>query len=93
MQIRVYVCPTEGCGSYYGSSGMGELDEKIVGQYGQNFERRPVEMHHSRAQCPECRARGNKVERVAVLFDFDTPSPAVLLGVLTPPELPAVAGE
>lgn len=65
-RIHVYVCPTPGCPDYYGSGNTPKLEEEIVGQYGANFEPKPKEDWHSRAQCPTCRASGKKVERVRV---------------------------
>lgn len=76
MQIVIYACPTEGCGNYYGSSSARDLTQEITGQFGQNFERRPPEMWHSRAQCPDCRAQGKQVERVPVVLNIEVPAAA-----------------
>jgi hypothetical protein len=65
-RVAVYVCPTPGCPDYYGTGGMPALEERIVGQRGQNFEPRPESQWHSRAECPTCRAGGKKVERIRV---------------------------
>lgn len=64
--VAVYVCPTEGCPDYYGSFNQPALEDRIVGQRGQNFEVRPESEWHSRAQCPTCRAGGKRVERIRV---------------------------
>lgn len=52
--IRVYVCPTEGCGNYYGSSSMGHLEaEANIGTTGSDS---PGEVVSYRNECPACGA-------------------------------------
>ena len=60
MRIKVWVCPTAGCGNYYGSSSERDLSKEVTGHRGMNGERWP-DRGHSRAQCPDCGA-----ERVPV---------------------------
>ncbi len=62
MQVKLWVCPTDGCTNYYGSSSMGDLTE-VVAKVDNNFTPRPKESHHTRAQCPDCRTNGIRVER------------------------------
>lgn len=66
MLIEVYVCPTPGCGSYYGTDGMPDLTVKNQHTHGINFEVIPQDQWHSRAQCPKCRTLGKQVERVKI---------------------------
>jgi hypothetical protein len=73
MRIQFVVCPTPGCGSYFGSSGMGDMNE-VVAKKGANFENRPSHRWHTRASCPDCRGRGISVERVLVNFNIDIPA-------------------
>lgn len=73
MIIQFVVCPTPNCGSYFGSSGMGDMTE-VVAKKGANFENRPPHRWHTRASCPACRARGINVERVFVNFDIEIPA-------------------
>lgn len=74
VTVSVWVCPTAGCGNYYAASGQVNLDLQqemqdavVENRYvplGQpdGGKRKPPK--HSRAQCPDCRARGIEVERV-----------------------------
>jgi hypothetical protein len=70
MIIELYVCPTSGCGSYYGTDGMPDLTVKNQHTHGINFEVIPQDQWHSRAECPSCRARGERVERQLVRIDL-----------------------
>lgn len=74
MRITVYACPTEGCGSYFGSSSSPDLTKEITGQLGQNFERRPKSEWHSRARCPACHEKGKNVERIPVTLNIEVPA-------------------
>lgn len=71
MIVKIWACPTDGCGNYYASSGpVGQsLDQEITGHRGMNGEDNP-ERGHSRAQCPDCRDRGLEVERVPIAVDL-----------------------
>ena len=67
MIVKVWVCPTEGCGNYFASSTSGEdLDKQITGHRGMNGEHNAPDRHHTRATCPDCWDRGNRVERVPI---------------------------
>jgi hypothetical protein len=84
--IHVYVCPTPGCQDYYGSGDMGDLAASRQGHRGGNFEHRPLPVHHTRADCPTCRALGlGRVERVRVAVNIDRPQP------VKPVELEAIS--
>lgn len=66
--VRVYVCPTPGCGNYYGSSGMPDLSQEFSGPKVEDkaaYERSHGSQYRcSRAECPDCRLKGNPVQRV-----------------------------
>lgn len=70
-QIHVYVCPTEGCGNYYGTSSMPDLDKEYTGPKTEDRHQVPasqsplgiVGVRHTRAECPDCRQRGIRVDR------------------------------
>lgn len=87
MKIAVYVCPTIGCGNYYGTNGMPNLHEQFTGA---KVEDRSAlrdasgsPYRHSRAACPDCRSRGIKVERQLVNVHIATPAEEI-----TTPALP-----
>jgi hypothetical protein len=85
--INVYICPTPGCPDYYGMGGMGDLSATRQGHRGANFERRSGSVHHTRADCPTCRAHGRgRVERVRVTLEVERPQP------ITTTDLPALSG-
>lgn len=71
MQIKVYVCPTDGCQNYYGASGMPDLSEEHTGPKTEDRHQVPLDqsrvgvagMRHSRAECPDCRQNGVYVDR------------------------------
>lgn len=73
MIVKIWACPTPGCGSYYASSArVGHtLDIDKTGGAGMNGEKYP-EREHSRAQCPNCRDRGLEVERVPIDVDISS---------------------
>lgn len=74
MVLTFYACPAPGCGSYYGSTNMGDLSKSMTGGRGPNgefYEGR----EHPRARCPDCFARtGAQVERVLVTAEIETPA-------------------
>lgn len=72
MKVTVWACPTPGCGNYYASSSSGSLEQMatVVGQRGVNFESMPEENHRPRSTCPDCWARGERVERLPVELDL-----------------------
>lgn len=71
MKIQVYVCPTDGCMNYYGTSDMPDLTEEYTGPKTENRSQVPADQsrvgiagaRHSRAECPDCRQRGVYVDR------------------------------
>ena len=64
MEVTIYVCPTPGCGNYYGSSVASRLEDFPVGLRDINFEPKPEEQHRTRATCPDCFKKGTRVERI-----------------------------
>lgn len=55
MEIKVWICPTEGCGNYYGSRATEDQKwDRIVGQRGINGEVFGHERHRGRNACPDC---------------------------------------
>lgn len=79
MDIRVYVCPTPGCGDYFGHTDMPDLAAATTGpktedrhQVSQLESRVNVAgKRHSRAECPSCRERGVFVERILCSISID----------------------
>lgn len=61
MQVELWICPTEGCGNYYGASSARGKDLSTMMNYKLTDGSVPT---HSRAVCPDCKARGVMVERV-----------------------------
>lgn len=57
--IRVYVCPSETCDNYYGSSSMGKLEEQW---------NKDIKSQHTtkRSQCPVCKSE--REERFAKII-------------------------
>lgn len=70
VPIRVYVCPTPGCGNYFGASGMPDLTTAMTGVRTENrheYEQaHGTKWRHNRAECPDCRANGKEVQRKLV---------------------------
>ena len=70
LKVAVYVCPTPGCGNYYGASTMGDLGKQFTGPKVEDraglARATGSEMRHTRAECPDCRQRGLAVERKLV---------------------------
>lgn len=77
MLVKIFVCPTDGCGNYFASSSQETRMQTVVGQKGVNFEPRPASMHHKRQECPDCRSRGKRVERVEMTLNVDPVAVAV----------------
>lgn len=79
MIIKVWMCPTEGCGNYFASSSAGErLDEAVTGDRGMNGEFNTPDRHHTRATCPDCWDRGERgvqIERIPVSVEVAVPAP------------------
>lgn len=75
MIIRIYVCPTPGCGNYYGSKSMTDrpLSEELRQGRVEDKEMWSTDriLKGSRADCPDCAAHGlGNVERQLVEFEF-----------------------
>lgn len=72
-QIVVYVCPTPGCPDYFGHTRV-DLDRPASARTEDRHAIREemgtpedeVASRHTRAECPTCRARGRRVERIRV---------------------------
>lgn len=80
MIVTVYVCPTPGCENYFASHKAGkDLHLRLQGDRGMNGEFNPEHRHHTRASCPDCWDRGERVERVpvAVVIEEDKITQAV----------------
>lgn len=80
-QVKVYVCPEPDCGNFAASSSASNLEEEWTGYRGQNGEKHP-ERAHTRAQCPDCRARGKQVERIPAIVMVTIPG--------DPPQAPPI---
>ncbi len=79
MLIALYVCPTPGCGDYYGATGMGDLGAKqnLVSDMKHTVKSDPFahpEVVSTRATCQTCRARGMDVTRVLCSLKIDESS-------------------
>lgn len=64
--VTIYVCPTEDCKNYYGSSRMGDMDKIQT-----NHHMKPT---FARKRCPECIIRGNEVMRVPITVEVEVPT-------------------
>lgn len=75
MKVSLYICPTKGCGNYYGSSGMPDMEQAMTGVRTENrheYERvHGTPWSHNRAECPDCRDRGIKVQRKLVTVQIE----------------------
>lgn len=75
MIIEVWVCPTPGCGDYYGAAGAGDLSQSrnLVSDMKHTVKSDPFahpEVVSTRATCQACRARGVDVERQRVVINL-----------------------
>lgn len=90
--IELYVCPTQGCTSATVTKPGEKLEEEWTGVKSENRQAKAVssgsEWSHNRAECPDCRQRGNPVQRVRVAVPVDVP----MVGPPTPP-LPPPSGQ
>lgn len=85
MEIEVYVCPTPGCGNYYGAKGMPVLEDHHTGPKTEDRHQIPAAdsrvgvmgMRHNRAECPDCRIRGTYVQRQRVTVAVEVPTAAL----------------
>ena len=79
LNVRLWVCPTEGCGDYYASSSTANLDlgEQLNYQgdllHDRNHRPRYPIVTGNRGQCPDCKGRGKLVQRVAVDLNIELP--------------------
>jgi hypothetical protein len=88
IEIVVLICPTEGCADYYGAPNC----DMLIGEFsGARPENRHAEREAtgspyktSRAECPSCRLRGQRVVREVVRIPVQRPG-----RVTSPPVLPA----
>jgi hypothetical protein len=72
MLIKVWVCPTEGCGSYYASSSQEHLDLSKELRQGrvEDRDRSGARLVKGvRADCPNCKA-----ERIPLTLDVVIPA-------------------
>lgn len=82
VTISAYVCPTPGCGNYFGSCTMPDLTKEYSGPKTENRHQVPAAqspvgiegVRHTRAACPDCRGRGLDVERRLVTVNVRVPS-------------------
>jgi hypothetical protein len=77
-RVEVYVCPTPGCGNFYGSSDMPALEAEFTGpktEDGSALEMKTgSRFRHSRAECPDCRLKGlGRVVRVRRAVTIQVP--------------------
>lgn len=76
VPVEVWICPTKGCGNFFGSKAeMGKdlnaiLNEMRVDDKKAHVAQGGSPFTHSRGECPDCRARGKKVPRVKVVHAF-----------------------
>lgn len=62
--VTVYVCPTDGCGDYYGSAMMGDMETVQMDKHS-----KPT---FPRKRCPQCwTLRKAEVMRVPMTFAID----------------------
>lgn len=76
--VEVWVCPTPGCGDYYGSSTAGDLTKQHSGPKVEDRAKLKEETgspwKHNRAECPSCRQRGQKIQRQRVRVKIELPA-------------------
>lgn len=77
-EIQVYICPTPGCGDYYGSGNMPDLGTSWNGpkleDQGVKELREGSRYTNNRQSCPSCRLRGVDVQRVLMALAVDVPT-------------------
>lgn len=62
MKVTVWVCPTYGCGNYFGSESAGDLRKAMTRTHGG--------AEYPRSRCPLCWLRlAEHVDRVPVTFE------------------------
>ncbi len=76
-EVELYICPTPGCGSYYGGNNMPDLSKSFTGPRVEDRAKLREETgsgwRHTRSSCPECRIRGESVERVRMRVEVGVP--------------------
>jgi hypothetical protein len=71
--VKLYVCPN-GCDTETIHDGT-DLEQVVQGHRGINFENRPKDVWHTRADCPACRTAGKgRVQRVLVDVPITLPA-------------------
>jgi hypothetical protein len=78
MEVKVWVCPTDGCGNYYGSSSQAHLDltneinHESSMLHSKDSSPANPRVVGNRGICPDCRSRGQEVQRERVTVDVMT---------------------
>lgn len=63
VKVLLYICPTEGCGNYYGSSAMGNMENIQTDSH--------MRATFPRKRCPDCHIRGRDVMREPVMINVE----------------------
>lgn len=79
-QVVVYLCPTKGCGNYYGNTTFRkdrtpDIDVVMERRGSESGERHKT---YARTECPDCRTRGSRVKRIPYLVTAVIPLDAVV---------------
>lgn len=78
--ILIWVCPKSDCTNYYGASSdeAQNLGEQFTGpgvEDTKDFKTKSGSPYrHSRAECPDCRAHGEKIERMPIQITVSVPT-------------------
>lgn len=68
IEVVLWVCPTKGCGNYYGTSGTGDLTKLM----NHNINQKPT---FPRSSCPDCHRFGRgQVERIPITTRVEVPN-------------------
>jgi hypothetical protein len=82
MEVKLWLCPTRGCGNYYASSSSADRDlgaEKIVRSSMQHgVGETPGTVIGNRGICPDCKQRGEIVQREPLVIDVSPTGPQTL---------------
>jgi hypothetical protein len=88
IRVELWICPTEGCDNHYASSSQRGIDlgksmtgEKVENRFAFASKHGGDGTKHSRANCPDCRARGLDVERVPVMVSLPIRIPDAVVHV------------
>lgn len=89
MSVEAWVCPTEGCGNYYGSSSQAGLDLgaeiNLESDLSHTVDTNPArpKATGNRGICPDCRTAGRgDVQRVLVTLVVDLEAETAVQGRL-----------